>query len=425
MSDAHEDAVSGIDVQRSSHPAASRAFRLIWLGLVVSLLGDQFYRVALTIVVAGQGAAALTSLGLVLALPAVIFGLFSGVLIDRSNKFRLLVATDLIRAVIVGALSFLLFISHPGLWLILVLAAALALVSVLFSPALQALMPELSKDKSDIISMDAWILGAIGVVATVGPALAGVLLSAFSAQTLMWLDAVSFLWSAAMVFVARRLLSAARSPGSDNRSGGARTMRAQIGAALEGVRFLMGSPILRACFTTFPVMEFAVYSVPFILPLLLVGGSAQHTAGVYGISLAALGAGRFGGLTAVNRSRLKNYRGWILRINFLVQGAAIVTLAGWPGPVVSVATLAVVGVASGTAQIAMSSYVQLEVPAEMRGRVFSGIISLTSGLQPFGAVLFGTIATFASPRIAFLLIGLILLAGGARLFGSRPLAQVR
>jgi hypothetical protein len=115
----------------------------------------------------------------------------------------------------------------------------------------------------------------------------------------------------------------------------------------------------------------------------------------------------------------------VLRTNFLIQGAALLAVATVRTSAVMVVALAATGLASGAAQIAMASYVQLEVPAEMRGRVFGAVVSIVSWLQPFGAVAFGAVAAATSPALAMGSMGVLVLVGGIRLLVCRPLANVR
>jgi len=376
----------------------------------------------LAVGVSNRGASALASLGLVLALPTALFGLASGVLIDHTNKFRLLIKTDVVRAVIVTAVGFIFLSARPNLPLVLVLAGMLAIVSVLFAPGLQALLPEMNCGKDEILSMDVWILGAVGTVAVIGPVVSGTMLGLVGPQVMMWTDAATFIWSAFMLAGARRRLPTRQK--DDHRPANPITLRSKATSVADGLRFVLSHDVLRPCFTTFPLMEFATYSVPFLLPLVLSNHSAA-TSGIYGISLAALGGGRLLGMVLVNRTTLKQRRGLILRGNFLFQGIPIVVAAIYAEPVLIPIVLMLIGVASGAAQVAMSSYVQVEIPAHMRGRVFSSLISMTSWLQPLGALIFGLVAAAFNAWIAFILIGLVLAVGGSRMFFAKSVAGIR
>ncbi|MDN3354467.1 MFS transporter [Actinomadura sp. DC4] len=398
----------------------SRVFVLMWSGFVISTVGDQLYRVALAVGVSSRGAGALASLGLVLALPTALFGLLSGVLIDHTNKFRLLIRTDLLRAAIVAALGCVFLSARPPLPGVLALAGLLGVVSVLFAPGLQALLPEMSSGTDEMVAMDTWILGAAGSAAVIGPAVSGALLAIVDPEILMWADAATFVCSAVMLAGARRRMHAGAPRPDPPRAAGTR-----VKAAADGLRFVLRHDVLRPCFLTFPLMEFAAYCIPFLLPLIISAHYGHMRSDIYGLCLAALGGGRLLGMILVNRSALKRNRGRILRGNFILQGIPIVGVAAYGRPLLIPAALVVVGVASGAAQVSMSSYVQVEVAPQMRGRVFSSLLSMTSWLQPLGALVFGSVAAAFGASVAFALIGAILVLGGTRLLLSTSLASVR
>lgn len=400
------------------HPLRTKAFLLVWAGLAVSVLGDQFYRVALTLTAADRGPFGLATLGIALALPIAVVGLFAGVFIDRHDRLRLLVHTDVVRCAIVAVLGFLLLGGYDSFPALIALAALLSFVSVVFTPALQALLPSLAgNDTRRLIAMDAWILGAVSVAGMVGPALGGLLLQTMSPGTLMLVDAVTFAFSAVMILLAGREL-----PNRERPAPGL-PARGKVHAVGEGLRFLMKHPVLGPCFRTFPLMDFALNSVPFVLPLLL-AATTDESAGHYGLMLGALAVGRVAGMALLNKTALKQHRGAVLRYNFLVQGAGVLSVAlvgdGWAG----LPLMAIVGLPAGAAQVAMASYVQLEVEPHMRGRVFAALTSMVTWLAPLGPVVFVAVAGFVSPAAAMAAIALLLAAGGLRLFFCRPLKLV-
>jgi hypothetical protein len=382
-------------------------------------VGDQFYRIALILGISARGAAALSALGIALALPTVFFGLISGSLIDRTDKFRLLIKTDLARAFIVAALGIVFLDRSPNLALVLVLSGVLGVVSVLFMPTLQALMAEIAYSGTDeIISMDTWLLGSVNLAAVMGPSIGGALFEATTPSLMMWIDAATFIWSAIMLFMARKVLSsAARRDEQSPHEGGVRRIRARH--AIEGIKFIIKDDILRPCFTTFPVMEFAIYSIPFMLPLIVRNGP------IYGVCLGSIGVGRLVGMIVLRRSSLKRRRGWVLRFTFIVQGAAVMIAGAIGNGLVIAASLLLMGICSGLAQVSMATYVQVEVPSDMRGRAFASLASMVSWLQPFGALVFGAIAAASSGTLALFTIGVVLFCGGIRLMLARSVRSLR
>src|SRR6266536_6283939 len=182
----------------------SRNFRLLWTGQTVSMLGDTAFLVALgwrTFTLTGSA----RSLGYVLTLQGV--GLLSTLLIggafaDRYDRRTLMLVSDALRFVIVGALTVVNGTGHLGLGLLLGLAFAHGLATGFFTPALGGLVP-LVVEAPGLGSANALIGMARQGSLLVGPTLAGVLYG-FSGSTVVFaFNALSFLVSFAFVRATR------------------------------------------------------------------------------------------------------------------------------------------------------------------------------------------------------------------------------
>jgi hypothetical protein len=170
-------------------------------------------------------------------------------------------------------------------------------------------------------------------------------------------------------------------------------------------------------------MDFAFGAIPFVLPLLLAGHGGTSVR--YGAQIAALAIGRVCGMALFNMTPLKRNRGTVLRLNFVAQGAAMLLFAATGGAWLGLIPMALTGVPAGASQVAMSSYVQLQVDPKMRGRAFTALISMVTWLAPFGPIVFVFIASALTPGVAFACIAATLLGGGLRLVLCKPLAAVR
>lgn len=400
----------------------SRPFLLIWLGLSVSLLGDHFYRVGLTwttTALGGLGDAVV--LGAIMALPSALFGLVGGAIVDRSNHVGVLIGSDVVRAVIMGVVTGVVVSPLPHVPLLLGGAFLLSSASVMFMPAFQTLLPVIAGgDRERIIAMDAWVIGTVNVMNIAGPALAGVLLATIDTSWLFGFDAASFLFSALMLALMGRVLPPLELPADRPK----RTPGGVLRGARQGLVFLRRHDVLRPQFSTFPFMEGSVYALVFVLPAFvdahLGGGSAA-----YGAVIAANAVGRVAGLTLITRTPLKRRRGVIFAGNFVVQGTAVLLLAFsgrlWLAALASV----VMGLPAGAAQVAMSSYIQMELPPELRGRVFGALSSVIMWLIPIAPVVFGSIALQWSSATAVTAIGATLVAGGLFIASHRAVRSVR
>ena len=176
----------------------NRNFRQIWLGQVVSQMGDWFNTIALYSIVltlTGSGRA----VGLVLVarfLPTVFMGSLSGVIADRYNRRTIMIVSDLLRAVIV--LGFL-FIRRPDqVWLIYVLTVLQLICSSFFEPAKTAAIPSVV-EKRELLAANAISSVTWSSMLTLGAAIGGVITGAFGTNAAFVLDSVTYLVSAALI----------------------------------------------------------------------------------------------------------------------------------------------------------------------------------------------------------------------------------
>jgi DHA3 family macrolide efflux protein-like MFS transporter len=403
-----------------------RAFIFLWIGQLVSLLGDNFYRVGLTWYVTtkfGERAGAL-GLGLALSLPPILFGVIVGVIIDRADRLKLLVITDLVRAAIVGGITLLLAYSTSSSLIAVCLGAAvLVTASLLFTPSLQAYLPTLAGgDKQTIVKFDTWLLGTMNTLGVIGPALAGVLLANTSIVFLTGLDALSFVFSAYMLVMMRH---------EDGRTGegmppssASSTRKKLLPSVKEGLSFILKHPVLRPQFSTFPIVESVVYVIPFILPAFL-KEYARVDSRIYGLLLALWALGRVGGMFLVSHTPLRQHRGIVFSLNFFVQGMALCVFTLFPLQGIGIIAFILLGLPAGAAQVCMFSYIQIEVPTEIRGRVFAAMSTLVTWTLPLGLLVLTTLNSWKGTQVTLLSISLTLLLCGTFIALHRVVREVQ
>src|SRR5512146_2703073 len=151
-----------------------RNFRLLWIGEGISLLGDQFYLIALPWLVLSLTGNAL-AVGAVLAMagiPRALFMLVGGALTDRFTPRRLMINSNLGRMILTGLLATLVWTNLIQLWMLYVTALLFGLVDAFFFPAQISIVPKLL-DKDQLQAGNAMIQGTAQLSMFVGPILAG------------------------------------------------------------------------------------------------------------------------------------------------------------------------------------------------------------------------------------------------------------
>ena len=176
----------------------NRNFRNLWLGQVVSQMGDWFDTIALyTIILTLTGSG--RNVGLLMVarfVPSFVFGPLSGVVADRFSRRTIMILSDLLRAIVV--LGFLLVRRADQLWIIYVITVLQLIFSTFFEPARTAAIPSIVSDRellpANAISSVTW-----SAMLTLGAAIGGVVTGLFGTKAAFILDSLSFLASAAFI----------------------------------------------------------------------------------------------------------------------------------------------------------------------------------------------------------------------------------
>jgi MFS family permease len=185
------------------------SYTRLWLAQAISLLGDWFSTIALsTIVVHYSNGSGLAVSGLLLAhfLPPLIVGPFAGVLVDRFNRKRLLIISDLARVLIVASL--VLVKDASGLWLIYVLVVIQFCFSAIFDPARSAIIPSVVTSE-DLVAANLLGSATWSVMLAAGAVIGGVVATLFGTQTALLIDASSFAFSALFIMSIKQKAAAA------------------------------------------------------------------------------------------------------------------------------------------------------------------------------------------------------------------------
>ncbi len=176
----------------------NRGFRHLWLGQVVSQMGDWFNTIALyTIILNLTGSG--RDIGLMMVarfLPSFVFGSLSGVLADRFSRRSIMIVSDLLRALVV--LGFLLVRRADQLWILYVLTIAQLALSTFFEPAKTAAIPSIVSDR-ELVAANAISSVTWSAMLTLGAAVGGIVTGWFGTDVAFILDAFTYLLSAALI----------------------------------------------------------------------------------------------------------------------------------------------------------------------------------------------------------------------------------
>jgi len=259
-----------------------RDFRLLWAAGLVSSLGSWLLVLAVPAHVYAA-TKSITATGFTLAaeyLPMLLLGPAAGVLTDRWDRRRVLIAADLFRVIVV--LAMLAALSPGHYWIFYVTLAAESSGTILFLPASSALTPVIVGTGATLNSASALNSLTGGVTRLAGGPLGGILLAFCGIRVLIWADAVSYLLSGLLIMT----ISSAR-PAGDTRA--ATTVRTVLADLRDGVGYLRDQPAVRGLLPVTVIFLTANAS----LSAILIPFGVQHLGGTKqtGFLIAALGAG--------------------------------------------------------------------------------------------------------------------------------------
>jgi MFS family permease len=377
-------------------------FRKLWLSHVISSFGDALTNLALLITaqrLTGSTAAVATT-AVAVALPQLLFGMFAGVLVDRWDRKRVMIASDLARAFLV--LGFLAVSSPDRMWILYVVAFVQASIGTLDNPARSSVVPQIV-GRDNLLAANSFFQSTMIIVGVAGTATAGVIAGVFDTLAPAFLvDAVSFAVSATLVTRIEIEGRPARTAGSEMQASG-------LWIELrEGVRQILASPMLRTVVITAGVVMLGlgavnVLLVPFIVDELAVPETwfgVLEAAQVTSMVLA-------GGLVATVAQRIRPGRLLVVGLT----GVALVVAAMSQAQSVwhLIGLLFAVGWFVTPTQAAISTIVQSEVPLEALGRVSSSLGTISTTAQVASMALSGIAAAMLGLRNVFVIAGLIVL----------------
>ena len=383
----------------------NRNYRYMWMGQVVSEIGDHFNNIAVFALGMALTHSGIVVTGIMLAraVPAITVGPLAGVMLDRFDRKRIMIASDLLRAVF--AVGFILTVHHERTWVMYVFSALLMVASPFFTAGRSAILPTIaSKDEihtaNSLTQTTQWMTLTIGAfpgatVVTIGYSWA------FS------FNALSFIFSAWAIWHLR-------AP-----KGGAFRVQRQDLTETEVVR---------------PWHEYReglryIRSVPLVMAIVLLavgwatgGGAAQVLFALFGdgvFKAGAVGIGALWGCAGIGLLTGGIIGNWIGRrlsferykqavfVNYIVHGGAYVLFAQAPTFGLALVFMGISRCAIAINSVLNYSYLLRTVENQFRGRVFATMETLTWSMMMVSMMGAGIGSTHYSPRVIGTVAGIL------------------
>ncbi len=377
-------------------PLTVRSFLLLFIGENISLLGNQFYLVALpwlTIQLTDSG----VSLGTVLmaaAIPRAALLLLGGVVSDRSLPRIVMITSNALRALVTILLTTIVAIQAIQVWHLYLFSVCFGILEGFFIPASKAIVPSLVK-KELLVASNTLIQGTNQLILTLGPVIGGLLIATVNIESAFAIDAATFIFTTIVLFFVKgslepniEPLQAVESSTQKNLNSSSKIENLMAGIR-EGINYGWHNLALRTV-----LLVVMVYNLTFIGPLQIGVTSLAHNrfpggAVALGVMNSAWGGG--GLLGALAPSLLRNIPriGILMLIIGTIQGASLMFLGFVPNVVLASLTIVVLGFCTGFFIVTEITWIQKRTPPEILGRVMSLRMLSSFGIAPFSYALAG------------------------------------
>jgi DHA3 family tetracycline resistance protein-like MFS transporter len=384
-------------------PLRERRFRLLWIGMTVSLVGDGMMLVAIAIAVFKISNAP-TALGvtmMAIAIPQLVFLLIGGAVSDRFDRRKVMIGSDLARGVAVGALALLASADSLVLWHLVVLGGLYGAGSAFFAPAFESVVPDLVPQSllAQANALDQFVRPAASRL--IGPALGGAVIAAIGVGGAFYFDAATFVFSVVCLVA----MGAVEVPKDE--AGEGQEVPSIWGEIGEGFRFVRSRSWLWGTLAA-ATLAYLVFLGPaeVLLPY-VVKNELHGSAASLGLIFSA------GGLGAIAAAAVMAQRGVPRRnMTFMYVVWTLSTLM-----------VAVYGIATARWELALACFVfnametaglvvwlttkQLLVPSELLGRVSSLDWAISIGLMPVSYALVGPVSHVLGVKTTLVVAGVL------------------
>jgi MFS family permease len=380
-------------VQKPASPLSVRNFRLLWIGEGISLLGDQFYMIALPWLVLQLTGSAL-ALGTIMALasiPRAVFMLVGGAFVDRFSPRSVMMASNFARFVLVGLLSALVLTGAIRVEMLYVFALAFGLADAFYFPAQGAIVPQVLPVEQ-LQAGNTLVQGTAQLSVFLGPVLAGasIALLGQAADGAPDLRGVGIAFAIDMLSFVASLVSLImmRIPSVAQQAGEPQHV---IESIKEGLAYVWSRMVLRIFFLLIVAINFLVLGPLTVGIPVLADTRLPEGAAAFGIIMSAFGGGALIGivLSSILPTPKPEHLGTLLLliISSLGVGVALMPLFASTAAIAVIALL--IGVTTGYQRMLFFTWLQKRIPRELMGRVMGLLFFCAIGLAPVSNALAG------------------------------------
>jgi MFS family permease len=375
----------------------SRNFKLFFYGQSISLIGTWMQKTAVSwLVYQITGSALLLGVvGFVSLIPSLVLSPYAGSLVDRHDRYRMMVITQVVSIVQAGALAGMIFFGYDNILFIIGLSLVQGIINAFDVTCRQSLMVEMVDDKDDLPNAIALNSTMTNFARIAGPAIAGIILSTFGTDVCFIGNFLSYIPVLICLFMMNINTPVIEKP-----------LKSIWRELHEGFQYVSGDKELSSVIMMIGISSLFVMPFNTLMPIFakdLFHGDAK----TFSWFESAAGMGSI--VSAIYLANLKNSNTLMKLIMIAggILGFSLLLLSYAPQLPIALLFMALAGVGMMGQSSAINTYIQTHAVPEMRGRAISYYIMAYQGLIPVGSLLIGWLANLMGPRPAVLIEGLI------------------
>lgn len=387
-----------------------RNYRLFFSGQSVSLIGTWLTRVATGWLVyrLTHSALALGIVGFAGQLPTFLLAPFAGVWVDRLNRHRVLVVTQVLAAIQSALLAGLTLSGVITVRDVILLSIFQGLINAVDMPARQSFVVEMVEDRADLPNAIALNSSMFNGARLIGPSIAGLLIAWVGEGWCFLLDSVSYLAVIASLLAMRVPARA-----------GIRATGRVLHDLREGFRYVAGFSPIRSVLLLLALT--GLFGMPYIVLLPIFAGQVLHGGPhTLGFLMAASGLGALSGALYLASRRSVLGLGRLIAIMSGLFGVGLIAFSRSPWLWLSLPLMAVVGMSMMVQMASSNTILQTIVDEDKRGRVMSFYAMAFFGSAPLGSLFAGSLATRIGAPNTILCGGIVCIVGAGLFYRHLP-----
>lgn len=358
------------------HPLRDRNFRLLFTGSTISLVGDQFYFVALPWLVLQQtgSAVAMGAIMMAAAIPRVVFMLLGGAVSDRLSPRRIMMTGAWVRTFCVAVIGLLVWFHVLHMWALYALAVAFGIADAFDGPAASAFVQSLLK-REQLVAATSLSQTRTQLTSVAAPVPVGFIITALGVGWAFFIDAITFL------FIIGALIKLPDPPPNPA------ARKPILHSIWEGIQYVGKDIPLRSLVLVVMGLNFCLAG-PLNLGLTYVAKTRFESPAILGMMLSSVALGMLAGSLLAGTWKIRK-RGIMILVVSLVLAALLSSMAIVNDRWSLAAVLLAMGIAAGLVNVHIVAWILQRIDATVRGRV-SSVLSLAGlGILPFSLAVAG------------------------------------